>query len=135
MAEIDLLKRVINDSSELTKRGENQAALRLLDDAIEEAVRDNRSLWVCTLSRHASAIASEMGDLRLVRRYREQCLIRDPDNPLALFSVADILRRQGEEDLARRYAAKAYRFSVNSQTELDRALIESLLKAWPDVQE
>jgi hypothetical protein len=49
--------------------------------------------------------------------------------------VAQILRRQGEGDLAKAYAAKAYRFGVHSDTDVDRALIESLLKAWPDIQE
>jgi tetratricopeptide (TPR) repeat protein len=134
VAEIDLLKRTINESSELSKRGENQRALKLLDDAIAEAIRENRSIWVCTLSRHASVIADEMGDLHLVRRYREQCLVRDPDNPFTLSSLADVLHRQGEDDLARQFATKSYRLSMQRDTELDRALVESLLKTWPDIQ-
>jgi hypothetical protein len=93
MVAIDRLKNAINNSSELSERGENRKALTLLDDEIANAVGENKSIWVRTLSRHASAIADQMGDLDLVRQYREQCLTHDPDNPLTLLSVAEVLDR------------------------------------------
>ncbi len=64
--EIDLLKSVINGSSELSKQGQNEKALRLLDDSIAEAIRTNRSMWIRVLSRHAAAISDSMGDLRFL---------------------------------------------------------------------
>jgi hypothetical protein len=70
MTEINALKQVIDDSSELSRRGEHKRALKLLDDAIADAVEAKRHIWVCTLSRHASALADEVGDLRIVREYR-----------------------------------------------------------------
>jgi len=108
MAAIDHLRRVIDQSSELSKQGNNPKALELLDDEIARAVRESRGIWTSTLSRHASAIADQMGDLGLVRRYRELCLAHDPDNPLTLLSLAEVLDRQGEDTLAKEYAVKSY---------------------------
>jgi hypothetical protein len=133
MAAIDRLKRVINQSSELSKQGNNPKALELLDDEIAHALQESRAIWVCTLSRHASAIADQMGDLGLVRRYREQCLAHDPDNPLTLLSLAEVLDRQGEDALAKEYAVKSYQLSVRRDTELDRAVVESIFKQWPEI--
>jgi hypothetical protein len=133
MAAIDRLKRVINQSSELSKQGNNAKALELLDDEIAHAIRESRGIWVCTLSRHASAIADQMGDLGLVRRYREQCLAHDPDSPLTLLSLAEVLDRQGEDALAKEYAVKSYQLSVRRDTELDRAVAESISKQWPEI--
>ena len=133
MAKSDRLNRVINQSGELSKQGNNPKALQLLDDEIAHAVRENRGIWVCAPSRHASAIADQMGDLVLVRRYREQCLTHDPDNPLMLLSLAEVLNRQGEEALAKEYARKSYQLSVRRDTELDRAVVESISKHWPEI--
>jgi hypothetical protein len=133
MAAIDRLKGIINESSELSKQGNNSKALDLLDDEIALAIRQSRGTWVCTLSRHASVIADQMGDLGLVRRYREQCLAHDPDNPLTLLSLAEVLDRQGEDALAKEYAVKSYQLSVRRDTELDRAVVESISKQWPEI--
>jgi tetratricopeptide (TPR) repeat protein len=134
MTELDSLKRVVNESGELSKRGQNKEALRLLDGAIAEAVRESRRTWVSVLCRHASVIADEMGDLPLVRKYRERCLELDPENPLTLCSLAEVLHRLGVDDLAKKYAAKSYQLSMNRDTELDRAVIESLRQTWPDLE-
>lgn len=131
--ELDLIKRVIHESGELSKQGEDRKALKLLDDTITEASQENHARWVSLLSRHASAIAEHIGDLNLVRQYREQCASHEPENPLTLSSLADVLHRQGEEALARQYAAKAYRASIQRGTELDRSVVESLLQTWPDL--
>lgn len=74
-----------------------------------------------------------MGDLGLVRRCREQCLSHDADNPLTLLSLAEVLDRQGEAALAKEYAVKSYQLSVRRDTELDRAVVESISKQWPEI--
>jgi hypothetical protein len=78
MVAIDRLKNAINNSSELSGRGENRKALTLLDDEIANAVGESKSIWVCTLSRHASAIADQMGDLGLVRQIASNALLMIP---------------------------------------------------------
>jgi hypothetical protein len=134
MSELDILKRLVNESSELSKRGEHLKALEILDDGIARAVRENRPIWIRVLSRHASALADEMGDLGLVREYRERCAADDPDNPLALCSLANVLHRLGEDDLGKQHALRSYRLSSRLDTEVHRALVESLLQMWPDLQ-
>lgn len=131
--DLDRVKKIVNDSSELSKQGEDGEALELLDDAMAEAAGENHVRWASLLSRHASVIAEHMGDLRLVRQYREGCAGREPENPLTLSGLADILHRLGEEVLARQYAVKAYRIGIERDTELDRSVIESLLHIWPDL--
>ena len=131
--ELDLVKRTIDKSSELSKQGKDGDALKLLDDAIADAVHKDQARWVGVLSHHASAIAEHIGDLPRARGYRERGASHEPDNPLTLSSLADILHRQGENLLARQYAAKAYQLSIQRDTELDRAVIESLLQTWPDL--
>ena len=74
-----------------------------------------------------------MGDLTLVRRYREQCLAPDPDNPLALLSSAEVLRRQGDNTLAQKYALSSYSLAAQRDTELDRAVVESISREWPEI--
>jgi tetratricopeptide (TPR) repeat protein len=129
----DELKQIINESSEMSKRGDNALALRLLDSAIEQATKQEQHVSVRVLTRHASAIADSIGDLQAVRRYREQCFSHDPENPITLASLADVLQRQGETKMAKQYALRAYRLASERRTELDEALISSLRKTWPDL--
>ncbi len=134
MVAIDRLRNAINNSSKLSERGESRKALILLDDEIAHAVSENKNIWVCTLSRHASVIADQIGDLGLVRRYREQCPAHDPDNPLTLLGLAEVMDRQGEKALAKDYAIRSYQLSAQrGTTELDRAVMESISKQWPEI--
>jgi hypothetical protein len=43
------------------------------------------------------------------------------------------LDRQGENALAKKYAIKSYQLSVQRGTELDRAVVESVSKQWPEI--
>ena len=134
MAALDQVKRAIKESSELSQHGENLSALALLDEAIASlGYGEDSSISVCILTRHASVIAEQLGDLRLVRQYREQVLAHDPDNPLALLSFAGVLHQQGEKTLAEAYARRSYQLSKDRGTELDRAVMESIAKTWPDI--
>ena len=68
--DLDTVKRAIRESTELSKQGDNQRALRILDESIADALRENHDRWVRVLSRHASAISDSMADLTLVRPNR-----------------------------------------------------------------
>jgi tetratricopeptide (TPR) repeat protein len=133
MPELDELIKITHESTELWESGQPQKAFKLLDDAIAEAIRANRSNWVRTLALHAAVLSDFMGDLRLARRYREDCLSQDPDDPMALYGLAKVLSRQGEADLAKEYATKAYKLFMQRGTELDHAMLEGIMKHWPDL--
>lgn len=127
------MRRAIDASTELARKGEEHRALEVLDTAIASANGENSALWSGILNRHAAALAEHLGDLPRVRRYCEQSLAMSPASPLALFCMADILRKQGEEELARQNATQAYRIGSQQDTEISRGVIELLLRHWPDL--
>jgi tetratricopeptide (TPR) repeat protein len=134
MLTVDWLKRAVNDSSELSKRGNNDEALKLLDASIRTALGANKVSWVQTLCRHASAIADFAGDLASVRRYRELAVQHAANDAQNLYGLADILLRQGDAEIARSMATKAYALIRESSDELDRGLAELLIKRWPELK-
>ena len=100
-------KGVMSASTKLVRQNDNEGALRLLDDAIAVAIRENESQWVLTLSHHAAVISNFLGDLSLVKHYYEQSLALNPENPRALSGLADVAKEQGELKLAKEYAEAA----------------------------
>jgi tetratricopeptide (TPR) repeat protein len=133
MEELDVLKDAVDQSTELWKRGQHSEALRLLDESIAQAEKENRPISVKVLSMHASVISGSMGDLGLVRQYCERVLSHEPENALALYSLADVLFRQGDTRLARQCAAKSYALVAHSSSKESRGLLEVLTKKWPDI--
>jgi hypothetical protein len=135
ITDINRLKRAINDSSKLSRLGEKQRALKLLDNFIAEAILENRGIWIRVLSRHASVICDSAGDLTLVKHYCEQALAHVPDDPMMLFSLADVSSRQGEVGLAMQYAVKSYDICVKRGSPEDRFIAELIIKRWPEINE
>jgi tetratricopeptide (TPR) repeat protein len=116
------------------KRGEYEKALKLLDESITEAIRENQVSWVRTLSHHAAVISKFAGNLQLVKHYYEQSLAFNPDNPRALYGLAEVAREQGETEIARQYAVRCHKAIEESEDEtVKQALLELLVKHWPEV--
>ncbi len=131
---IEWLKRRVRDSSELSKAGRANDALKLLAVSIHTALKANKVNWFQTLCRHASVIADSIGDLASVRRYRRLAVQHAPNDAQNLYGLADILEREGETEFARSMAAKAYDLIRDSGDVLDRSLAELLIKRWPELQ-
>jgi hypothetical protein len=53
----------ITASTKFMQQGENEEALRLLDDAIAIAASEKENQWVLTLSHHAAVISNFLGNL------------------------------------------------------------------------
>lgn len=134
MSDIERLKRIIRESGELSRTGEDKRALKLLDDSIAQAIQESNVAWVRTLCRHAAVLCDHAGELDLVRRYRERILAYSPDDTLSLYALADISFRQGRRDEGRDYAADCYQICRRRGTSEDKALIEVLLKQWPELE-
>ena len=96
-------------SMKLMEQDKNEEALRLLDDAIAVAMSENENRWVLTLSHHAAVISNFLGNLELVKRYYQQSLSFNPENPRALLGLANVSKGQGEPELAKSYAARCYK--------------------------
>jgi len=122
-------------STEFARSGEHQQALKVVDDALAEGIRHGRITWIRLLSSHAWILCHSRGDLFRARYYSEQCLAHIPDDPWALYHLADVLFQQGETELAKRQAAKSYGLAMQSETKEARRLVELLTKAWPEVKE
>jgi hypothetical protein len=135
MADLDLLKDAVDQSTKLWMSGQHREALELLDKWIARAKSEDRDIWVKVLSMHACLISDSINDLGRTKQYCEDVLAREPDNPLALSALADVLFRQGETDLAKRYAVKSYALVANSSTQEGRGLFELLTKKWPGIDE
>ena len=135
MVDLKSLKDVMKESTALWGRGRHADALKLVDEWILRAEQQAQALPVKILSMHGSLIANSMGNLELARAYCERVLSFEPENALALYTVADLLFRRREDEKAKEYAAKSYALVKHSEREEDRALREILLEKWPKVVE
>ena len=123
----------MSTSAKLAQQGDNEEALRLLDGVIAMAISANESQWVLTLSHHAAVISNFLGNLAKVKRYYEQSLAFNPENPRALSGLADAAKEQGELELAKEYASRCYKALTKGDDFLRDARLERLLKKWPEV--
>jgi len=135
MASLKSFSDVLVRSTELWGTGQHSYALRLIDEWIAKAEQNKESYAsIQFLRMHASLIAGAMDDLALARRYCEQVLSSEPENALALYTLADAMLRQGEKTLARNQAARAYALVCHSSSYSDRDLSELLIKRWPELK-
>jgi len=125
----------VSASTKLMREDGNEA-LRLLDDAIATAVSEGESqLVLTTLSHHAATISRFLGNSSQVKHYYQQSLSFNPENPRALFGLANVAKEQGELELAKQYAARCYKTLVAGDERLKKEWFEMLLKKWPEVAE
>jgi tetratricopeptide (TPR) repeat protein len=120
-------------TTKLMQQDRNEEALRLLDDASTVAMSENESRWVLTLSHHAAVISNFLGNLKLEKRYYQQSLSFNPENPRALLGLANVSEEQGEPELAKSYAARCYKALTDGDDFLKDSLLERLLNKWPEV--
>lgn len=120
-------------SLELSKTGQKEQALNILDSALAQAIHDNRGTWVSILCRHAAVLARTMGDRRREIHYEEQALPYAKEYRFAAYHFAQLLLSDGQVGRAEQYATEAYALSVAETTEADRDLVEAILKQWPNV--
>jgi tetratricopeptide (TPR) repeat protein len=107
MADFDKLKAAMNDSMRLSQLGQNHEALKLLDDAIAEAIQEDRRSWILTLSHHAAILCRHRGDLDLAKHYYEQSLAYNPENPRALYGLAYVSLERDEAETAKAFAKRS----------------------------
>ncbi len=133
---------VIKQSLELTRTAQIEKAFVVLDAAIAEAILEHQGEWILTLCRHAAVLAHAKGDRRreieYTKReieYTKQALPHAKDYRFAAYNFAQLLLRDGQVDLAQRYAIEAYRLRTASETEADRDLTAAIIKQWPNIAE
>jgi tetratricopeptide (TPR) repeat protein len=124
----------MTESTELMQKGQNEGALRLLDDAIAIAISENENRWVLTLSHHAAVISKFLRNFSREKHYYEKSLEFNPENPIALYGLAEVALEQGDSDLARQFAKRSYDATVKGDDEMvKRGLLDLIAMKWPDV--
>jgi hypothetical protein len=126
---------VMLKSLDLVRKGKAEQAFNLLDSALQEATEKSRVIWIRMFCRHTAVVAHIAGDCSREIRYTEKALPYVKDYSFAIYNFAQLLLRNGQADLAKRYAAKAYELSTTGGTDADRDLATALLKQWPDIAE
>lgn len=106
MNNFDRVRNAINSSVQLSKTGEHEKALEILDSAISETIKEGQTSYTVTLCHHAAVLASSTDDISRVKHYYEPSLASDPDNPRALYGLASVSHEQGETEIAKRYAIR-----------------------------
>jgi Tfp pilus assembly protein PilF len=134
MTEENRFKIAITSSLKLVENGEHEEALKLLDDSIAEAKQDHNVPWIRTLCHHAAIVSRFTENLTSARRYYEESLTSDPENPRALYGLAAVALDQGELELAKQYATRCHAAILRCEDEvLKQGLLDLLVKHWPDI--
>jgi tetratricopeptide (TPR) repeat protein len=124
----------IAESLKLMQKGQNEGALRLLDDAIAVAIKENENGWVLTLSLHAAVISNSLRNFSREKHYYEKSLEFNQENPMALYGLAEVALEQGHTDLAKRYAKRSYDAIVQGDDEMAKhCLLDLIAMKWPDI--
>jgi hypothetical protein len=130
----DRVWNAINSSVRLSKTGEHEKALEILDSAIGEAIKEGQTSSIVTMCHHAAILAGATEDISRVKHYYQQSLASDPDNPMALYGLADVALEQGETEIAKRYAIRCHAALIQSEDGvIKQGLLELLARCWPDV--
>ena len=119
----DQLWGTVNVSAELWKQGDHQKALRLLDDAIAYWIQQGKKTSsIQTLCHHAAVLCDSAGNLSLVKHYYGQSLTYSPENPVALYGLAEVALKQATQIWPRS-------MRKGRMTRLCRAMTQSLSTA------
>ena len=133
MTEQNRVKVAISNGLELVEQGKHEAALKLLDESIAEAVRENNVPWIRTLCHHPAIVSRFTENLASAKCYYEQSLNSDPENARALYGLATVALDQGEPSIAKQYALRCRTAILESDDELVRVLLDLVVKHWPDL--
>lgn len=137
MLDTSALGAAMLQSARLWSEDQNPEALKILDDWITRAERENEVAWIDILCGQASMIAGEMNDLPLVKQYCEKVLSHENETNLteamAHYRLASAMFRHGEVDLAKQHAARSYALVAHATRGEERGLLELLAKCWPEI--
>jgi Tfp pilus assembly protein PilF len=135
--EHERLKQAIAGSLTLCNEGHHREALQLMDDVIAEAMADGEELWAFTLIRHAEILNTTAGQPRrsLLKHYYEQYLTYRPENPRALYGLADVAVEEGETEMAKQYASRCHQALLRTTDKVAKKdLFDLVLERWPELR-
>ncbi len=105
-----------------------------MDEVIAEAITEGDYSSLVVLIDHAALLNGVKRDLSVVKRYFEQYLTHNPENPRALYWLADVAMEEGQTEIAKRYAKRCHQAILRSHDEkIKRDLLDLVLERWPEV--
>jgi len=79
-------------------------------------------------------LCDSAGNLSLVKHYYGQSLTYSPENPVALYGLAEVALKQGDTDLAKQYAKRSYDAALQGDDAIAKhGLLDLIAKRWPDI--
>jgi hypothetical protein len=129
----ELIRSTVQKVTELKGRGENRAALNVLDE-IMAAQGEDCCLKVRLFGPMATVTALQVKDFPVAERYCQLRLACDPKDPMVLFDLADCLKQQGKTGKAEEWAAKSYEQSLSRGGGYGQTVIELLKMRFPEVK-
>ena len=108
--------------------------MQFLDDFIAEPGQD-RKMRMMLMGHFAAITALQIGDFKTAQRYCEECVTYTPEDPMALYALADCLARQGKTDEARQRAAACRKAALLRSDEIGKGLVELVEKRFPELKE
>ena len=135
MADLDVLTNTVQQAMELSLQGRKDEALVILDASIVTAIRESRTVRIAVLCCNAAAIAESAGYFERAEQYIRRGLALDPDNPLGLYTMANVLARQDRTVEAHEFAIKSYRSCLLQGGADSRSLMELILLRWPGIEQ
>lgn len=127
------VRDVIMRTLELVRNGESEKAFATLDSAIAELPEQHRNVLGVLLLRHAAVLANSKGEQDREIKYTQQALPYAKDYSFAAYNLSQLLLKDGQVDLARRYALEAYKLSCESKDESNCDLVKAILEQWPNL--
>ena len=116
------------------ERGEHVDALKLLDEALADAIRERDVLWIRTLCHHAAIVSRFTENRASSKRYYEQSLASGPENARALYGLAAVALDEGDPVTARQYATRCRASLLQTDDGIwKQGLLDLIAKNWPDL--
>jgi len=116
----------------LVRNGRTDQAFAALDSAVADIPEEHRAERQLLL-RHAAVLAMGKGKRDREIEYTKRALPYSKDYSFAAYNFSQLLLRDGQVDLARRYAVEAYKLSYRSEAEADRDLVAAIRLQWPSI--
>ena len=128
------LHNALVDSSKLSGSGQQQAALRLMDEVIAEAINEGDELTALVAIDHTATLNGARRDRSLAKQYYEQFLTASPESPRVLYELANDAMENGQTEIAKEYAKRCHQAILRSDNDkIKNDLLALVLERWPEL--
>jgi hypothetical protein len=128
------LHNALVDSSKLSGSGQQEAALRLMDEVIAETIREGDELTALVVIDHTAILNGAGRDRSLAKQYYDQFLTANPESPRVLYELANDAMENGQPEIAKQYAKRCHQAILRSDNDkIKKDLLDLVLERWPEL--